>query len=348
MKAFKLKTSRAQVIIMGNYLAILGVNFITTDLRSGERFNNSVLNFAGDIESEDGRTEDAEMRMELDEVVSEHLKDTTYKGTSHEVYRDASKNTDWRIRALVALNVKFPETLSTDEEDEVVASLVSGLINDRRYGVTHDDISWLDALTTHPSVKVRCLVAEYGKKEHLDVLVDDIDHEVLVQVVLNGYAEHLDKLVLHPNYKVRKTVIELGTEAHCLQVLNDDSGVISADHIVSQLINTIIRTGHATAEVLSDAERRYEHGFMLARYGNKEVVGSSDLFLHKAADVRVELAKRGLFLDTLVSDQRYEVRKEVAKWGVRQHLLILINDTDARVRLEVAKLKFTRAQATRA
>ena len=66
--------------------------------------------------------------------------------------------------------------------------------------------------------------------------------------------------------------------------------------------------------------------------------------MHKATDVRVDLAKRGLFLDTLVSDQRHEVRKEVAKWGVRQHLLVLINDADERVRLEVAKLKFTRAQ----
>ena len=52
MKVFKLKTSGAQVVIMDNYLAVLGVNFITTDLRSSDKFNNSDLGFADDVASE--------------------------------------------------------------------------------------------------------------------------------------------------------------------------------------------------------------------------------------------------------------------------------------------------------
>lgn len=335
MKMFKLKTNGAGAAIAGNYLAISGANFKVIDLRCGSKSEDWSPSLVG---------YEKETAAEIGDVIHQHLYDADCKTPSDEEYKIASEHTDWRIRSLAALNVKVPGKLSKDSEDGVVVNLMHGLLNDRRYGVSHDNTRWLDALTTHPSSEVRCLVAQYGKKEHLDVLVNDNHHEVLVQVAMNGYAEHLDKLVLHPNEKVRNTVIKVGTEAHCLQVLNDDSGVISAEHINRYLIDSIIRTGYATTEVLSDDKRRYEHGFMLACYGKKEAIESSDLFLHKATDVRVELAKRGLFLDKLVHDQRHEVRKEVAKWGIRQHLLVLINDIDARVRLEVAKLKFTREQ----
>ena len=341
MEVSNLKANGVKVAIMGNCLAVLTTRFDTIDIRSGYAFNDW---FPAKHHNNYQLNAESEMGAEVDEIVSKHLEKMVDEGVDNEDWLAASEHEDWRIRSLAALNVKFAGKLSKDSEDGVVANLVQGLLNDRRYGVTHHNTKWLDALTTHPSSEIRCLVAQYGKKENLDVLIDDIDHKVLVQVAMNGYAEHLDKLVLHPNENVRNVVIELGTEAHSLQVLNDDSGVISAEHINHYLIDSIIRAGHATTEILSDDKRRYEHGFMLACYGKKEAIESSDLFLHKATDVRVELAKRGLFLDKLVNDQRHEVRKEVAKWGVRKHLLILINDIDARVRLEVAKLGFTREQ----
>ena len=92
------------------------------------------------------------------------------------------------------------------------------------------------------------------------------------------------------------------------------------------------------ADELDEAAKRYNVDNSKLKE-IKDALGSetnwNEALTHESPNVRKEVAKRGVGLDTLVKDKYWMVRAEVARHGFG--LDILVNDEDSDVRREVAK-----------
>lgn len=147
------------------------------------------------------------------EILSNHPSDWG-NGEDESNYLNAMSDEDWHLRALVALNGKYPEKTSKDRVVAVRVCTMQSIINKKSLSIESGDIGWLDDMAIDTQWSVRQLVAQYGKKEHLDVLVNDENAKVRMVVGSHGIEAHLDMLASDDNRDVRRIACLKGNERH--------------------------------------------------------------------------------------------------------------------------------------
>lgn len=201
-------TELGSVTIMGHALAF---ESFFCDLRlptALERLKNQVVNEHKDKEDMINAYISA-----VGEIIDKHPSDWG-DNEKEEGYLTGLSDDDWHLRALVALNGKYPEKTSKDPILAVRICTVQSLLNDRTRNADRTDVAWLDAMIDDENWSVRELVALYGKREHLDALVNDKNGCVRMVVGTHGIKEHLDILANDENPNVRQIVRQSGSKRH--------------------------------------------------------------------------------------------------------------------------------------
>lgn len=233
---------------------------------------------------------------------------------------------EWQIRSMAALNVADPNALIFDKDYLVRAYLVKGLLADRRFGVAHTNLRWLDVLAKDEHPAVRTLVAQYGLPAHLDLLVKDSEPMVRQEVAAHAYTRHLDILIKEFCYATYLTIAKQGFAKYAKQIVS--SGY-------SEAIEEVAKSGHATKELLSIDDLSYTAIHSIAKYGLEADVLDSDILNHKNLPIQavIALAERGLFLDKLIDSKYMMVRMAVAGKANKEQAERLAMDKFFEVRL---------------
>lgn len=198
----------------------------------------------------------------------------------------------------------------------------------------------LDLLADDESELVRTAAASVGDKSVLDKLVCDKSKAVRLEIAKRGISEYLDKLVSDESHEVRTAVARCGEHKHHLALLGDSSFVvayalscaISADSV--HLIDFDAYSAERGCENKSVSNNIARN---IAKRGLVEHL--EPLARHKSALVKIELAKRGLFLDVLTKDSNEHIRAACALGanGAAYHEQLAC-DESRHVRLAVARV----------
>ena len=237
---------------------------------------------------------------------------------------------DWKVRAMAAFNVADPNAIVFDEDDRVKVYLVRGLIADKRHGVAHTDLKWLNVLAKDENPVIRELVAQYGLPAHLDLLVNDCEPKVRQEVAAHAHVRHLDILIKEFCYTTYLTIAKLGFAKYAKQIIL--SGY-------SEAIEEVAKSGHATKELLSNQDLPYTIIYSIAKYGLASDVSQSNILSHKnlPLQARIALAERGLFLDKLIDSPYMMVRMAVAEAANKEQAQKLAMDEAFEVRVVATK-----------
>lgn len=225
------------------------------------------------------------------------------------------------IRAAVALNGRYAENLSNDEQCYVRLNVINSLINDKARGVERDD-SFIHYMIGDPAMLVREALARYGNEEQLEVLINDAENGVRLAVAKHSKAKHLEQLMDDESYQVRKWIAQHGSIAQAQSLASD-----SDEHVRKAVANRAAELDPIILDALvTDSATDVRQA--LAEFAPTEI--AAKLVSDKNTTVRVLLARRGIALETLKSDAHENVRVEVARLGYA--LGELVFDVDAEVR----------------
>lgn len=207
----------------------------------------------------------AGFRAALADIIFKQLPMVGNWGMEEEDYDLAIDSSDDNVRALLAMNGKYLEQLSTDRSPLVRTKVVERMIYEKGR-IEQVDARWFDAMVNDEATSVLRKLVEYGKPEHLDTLIDNY------------------------SIMVRTSVATHGTNAHREQLLGDAEMVRCA----------IARKGYAIERLAvdeSDIVRLY-----VAKYASADELAKTSIEKDSYHGVKLELAERGLYLDLLVDD----------------------------------------------
>ena len=212
----------------------------------------------------------AGFRAALADIIFKQLPKIGNWGMEEEDYDLAIDNGDDNIRALLAMNGKYLEQLSTDRSALVRTKVVQRMINEKGIIEQHDT-RWFDAMVNDEATSVLRKLAEYGKPKHLDILIDNESIMVRTSVATHGTDEHREKLM-------------------------GDAEMVRC---------AIARKGYAIERLAvdeSDIVRLY-----VAKYGSADELAKTNIEEDSYHGVKLELAERGLYLDILAEDSNLHI-----------------------------------------
>ena len=242
-------------------------------------------------------------------------------GNNEQDFDSLVKDKDVIIRAAVALNGKYAEKLSNDEQYLVRLNTILSLSNDKSRGVKRDD-SFIHYMIKDPIVVVRVALASYGNEEQLNELIKDDYLAVRLAVAKHNHSHHLASLIDDESCSVRQWIAANGTIAQA-QKLASDSSVYVRKVVASRSAELDPATlGALATDSVNDIRQA------VAEFAPTDI--ASQLVTDTDMMVRVLLARRGIALETLKSDESANVRSEVAKAGYA--LDELAQDASAEVR----------------
>lgn len=274
------KNNMDDIVILGHIISFEGCPI---DMRFPNTLKSLVDEFGDTFEEH------------LSVIINECLPCETNWGNSEKDYMMASESSDGNLRAMAAIAGYAPEKLYLDPQSTVRGYVVQSFINDRNRGITRDD-SLLDAMLSDDSVFVLAKIAEYGKKSHLNTLIENSDYRVLKEVINRGHADHLLKLQDHEDPIVRDFAIQ-----KTLELSISDSSQDNRD-------------------ILLEIEMQ---GYDANNLKHKVALDSLSI------DGKLEFINEGYALAHFLTDPSSVIREAVAKQGFGVN--VLINDPNSNV-----------------
>ena len=248
-------------------------------------------------------------------------------GNNEQDYDTALASDDFTLKGLLALSGKHRDVLYKENSETLNWLIARSILNEKkRNEVTDSSLLMLDKMLHDGGQSARYVVAEFGHKPHLDILIKDSLPHIRKLVAAHGHTDHLDILMHDEDVMVRRQVALVGGLKYLAVLCKDEDSAVRL---------AIANRGEC-AEVLATDESWYVRKAIALR-SKKSFVKSSKLACDPIAAVRCEVASRGVQLDTLLTDEDEYVRADVAKQGRIEDLEVLINDPSRIVRLAVLK-----------
>ena len=245
--------------LLGNFLQVGG---LYVGIYDGDALETINTHYSGEHH--------AGFRSALAHIIFKQLPMVGNWGMEEEDYDLAFDSKIDEIRALLALNGKRLDELSTDSSDLVRTKVVERMIA-KKGRIEQFDTRWFDAMVNDESTRVLRKLAEYAQPEHLDILINN------------------------PSIVVRAAVASNGTDAHREQLMGDGELVRCA----------IARTGYAIDRLAKDESHIVR--LYAAKYGSADELAKTDIEKDEYHGVKMALAERGLYLDLLEKDSNLHI-----------------------------------------
>lgn len=277
-------------------------------------------------------------------------------GNGEEQWTEALNSESEEIRALVALNGKFREITSKDKSPLVRYITVESLLKDKAKLVSsYDDRHWLTEMLNDTDTEILKLIAKYGLKDHIDVLMKNSDESVRIAAANKANVLQLQHLINDPSEHVRAVVAERGSDEQRGALIKDESEIVRcaiaencaswhSDELVndsSQMVKiALIRTDTQVERFVTDSD-------VIVRMAVAEHCcddRAAPLVNDENVAVRMVLAKQFSYSQALLNDPDENVRAMVARHcdqyvneGEEKCLPVLLKDPSPKVRLEVVR-----------
>lgn len=268
--------------ILGHFLCVTGSY---TDLRT-ENALDDILEKLIDVSYDD-------FRASLIDLVENKLPAISNWGDGEEDFEAALTHDEAKLRALLAMNGKYLEVLSQDEDSLVRIKVVQRMINEKGV-VEHENIGWFDAMLDDKDPLVLAKLAEYGKQEFLDTLINHNSSFVQAAVAKFGTDAHCEILIKSPDRDVRLAVAERGYGA--LVLARDD------DFFVRRAV---------------------------AKHASVADIQKTELVCDIKSSVRYQLAKRGLYTIRLANDKKRYVSEKAREQQLLKIMALIQADHTA-------------------
>lgn len=277
-------------------------------------------------------------------------------GNGENDWEKALKSDDENVRALVALNGKFREVTSKDASPLVRYMTVESLLKDKAKLISsYDDRYWLTEMLNDTDAGILELIAKYGLKDHIDVLIKNDFESVRMAAATKANVLQLNHLVNDPSENVRALVATYGNAEQQEMLINDESEIVRcavakncaswhSDMLIndtSQMVKiALIESDNHIGKFVTDND--FVVRMAVAEHCHDD--RAEPLLNDENAAVRMVLAKQYYYSNLLVNDPDEKVRAVAAKYcdrhstkGEEKYLPILLKDPSPNVRLEVAR-----------
>lgn len=142
-------------------------------------------------------------------------------GEDEDSWMWAINHEDEQFRAMAALEGLEGSRFSKDESSWVRDCTVQSLINAKLQGKPLDD-GFLDQMLDDPDEMVLSKIATYGKRQHLNALLDSDSLIVLMQIAKHDIKEHIQFMSTHGKAQVRLLAALYSEDKSILKEMQQD------------------------------------------------------------------------------------------------------------------------------
>lgn len=312
----KIQTMLGEIALLGHILVDVTSDIVVADLAKPDWQKQAKKCY-------EGKTYE-QVTVSMQALLTECGKDTDW-GNNESGYNYACKSMSVALRCAVTLNGKCLEVLAYDEDAEVRACVVEGLLRDAARGINHDDVSYLDdILTNNPTPLILLKIAKYGVNKHLNALLNSEHVAVRAEVAAQGSLEQWEHLIHDPSDVVRAAVAQVADYNQLCELSSDPSAKVR---------EAVARRGVQLLALADDVDAQVR----MAVAETASLATSKD----PSACVHIDLSCSPQIFDKLAHDEMVAIRMIAALKGNDSHRTMLLNDSSPQVRRVLASLGFS-------